>query len=263
MPINAIASPIQGSFPPLFPGHSQSPPTAAPRNILSRWSWVDQDTITLIASGNFDIDGLPKLHRTQELRNAYLKNSLKGIYQPISGGPSEIIVGTTKLQLSFAEPNTFFLAWHIYVSIRSTYQPERGPGLMDWTERLFYLLRLNYPWFTILNYIIAYYQLYQNSPSPDSWFNPDPTLIAYHLTLAQQRTPTVLSLRTGAPNSKSASTGTFRTPSSDEICVGFNRENGCRWKERKGEDCPRRHICSICVKGGHNSSSCPSKKSSK
>src|SRR5438046_2754728 len=41
---------------------------------------------------------------------------------------------------------------------------------------------------------------------------PDLTLIAYHLTLAQQRPLTVLSSRTGAPNPKSASTGTFHTP---------------------------------------------------
>ena len=50
-----------------------------PRNILSRWPWVEKDTIELIANGGFQIDGLPKLHSTDELQNAYLKKSLKGL----------------------------------------------------------------------------------------------------------------------------------------------------------------------------------------
>ena len=217
------AASFQGSLPPLIP-ISQPLPTTAPCNILSHWSWVDKDTIELIASGNFDIDGLPKLHRKDELRNAYLKKALKGVYQPLGGGPSEIIVSTTKLQSSFRESTTFFLAWHIYVSIRSTYQPERGPGLMDWTERLFYFIHLNYPWYSILDYIIAYYQLHKNSP-PDSWFNPESTLISYHLTLSQQKpsTPTVLSSCTGVSKPKF---NTIQTSMSEEICVGFNKESG-------------------------------------
>ena len=87
-----------------------SSPAAASRNILSRWSWVEKDTIELIANGEFQIDWLPKLHRTDDLRNAYLKKSLKGVYQPLKGGPAEVILGTTKLKSSFNEPTTFFLA---------------------------------------------------------------------------------------------------------------------------------------------------------
>jgi hypothetical protein len=235
---------------------SQPLPIAAPRNILSRWSWVDRDTIGLISSGQFDIDGLPKLHRKDELRNVYLKKTLKGIYQPLAGGPSEVIIGTTRLQSSFRESTTFFLAWQIYVSIRSTFHPERGPGLADWTERLFYFIHLNYSWYSILDYVIAYYQKYQNSSSED-WFDPDPTLIAYHLTLSQQRPSTAPSVSHTVSKPKF---NTFQKPTSDELCVGFNRETGCHWKEKRGEDCPRRHICSICFKGDHNSFFCPTKK---
>jgi len=136
---------VEGTNSPLLPVRV-SPAAAAPRNILSRWPWVEKDTIELIANGGFQIDGLPKLHRTDELRNAYLKKSLKGVYQPLEGGPAEVIIGTTKLQSSFKEPTTFFLAWHIYMSIRATFEPTRAAGLADWMERLFYLVHLNYPW---------------------------------------------------------------------------------------------------------------------
>jgi len=232
------------------------PAAAAPRNILSHWPWVEKDTIELIANGYFQIDVLPKLHRTDELRNAYLKKSLKGVYQPLEGGPAEVIVGTTKLQSSFKEPTAFFLAWHVYMSIRTTFEPARAAGLIAWTERLFYLVHLNYSWASVLEYIIAYFQLYQNAP-PDSWFNPDPTLIAYHLTLSQQKAPTVPAplSQTG---SKSKSNMSRKSQSiGDEICLMYNRSSGCRWKEKRGEKCPHRHVCSVCTSSQHTVSACP------
>ena len=137
---------------------SVSPPVATPQHILSRWPWVGQDTIDLISNGKFEIDNLPRLHRSDELRNAYLKRSIKGIYQPLEGGPAEIVIGTTKLQSSFKDPTTFFLAWHIYVSIRAEFKPSQASGLANWTERILYFVQLNYPWPSILEYIITYYQ---------------------------------------------------------------------------------------------------------
>jgi len=231
-------------------------PMLAPHNVLARWPWVDKDTVELIANGQFDIDGLPKLHRTDSLRNAYLKKSLKGIYQPLEGGPSEIIVGTTKLQSAFKESTTFFLAWHIYMSIRTTYQPERGSGLVDWTSRLFYFLHLNYAWPAILEYIIAYYQRYQNAPAND-WFNSDPTLISYHLSLSQQKPAPAMASR----NVGKSKFGTGQKPSlsTDEICLMYNRATGCIWQEKRGEPCPHRHVCSICTLSHHNALSCPKK----
>ena len=94
------------------PVHSPAS-SSTPLNVLSRWPWVEKETVEFIANGQFNIDGLPKLHETDELRNAYIKKSLKGIYQPLEGGPSEIIIGTTKLQSAFKDSTTFFLAWHI------------------------------------------------------------------------------------------------------------------------------------------------------
>jgi len=234
------------------------PAAAAPRIILSHWPWVEKDTIELIANGYFKIDVLPKLHRTDELRNAYLKKSLKGIYQPLEGGPAEVIVGTTKLHSSFKEPTQFFLAWHIYMSIRTMYEPVRAAGLTAWTERLFYLVHLNYPWASILEYIIAYFQQYQNA-SPEDWFNPDSTLIAYHLTLSQQKALTApVSLSESGPESESNASHESES-FSDEICLIYNRPTGCTWEEQRGEICPHRHVCIICTSNQHTALTCPEK----
>jgi hypothetical protein len=56
---------------------------------------------------------------------------------------------------------------------------------MSWIERLQFFIQLNYQWLSILEYVNAFYQLYQNNSDSDAWFNPDPTLMAYHLTLVQ------------------------------------------------------------------------------
>ena len=176
----------RGTIPP--PSFSLTSPLAMPQYVLSRWPWVLEDTIKTIALGNFDIDNLPKLHRSDELRNAYLKRSMKGIYQPLDGGPREIVVGTSKLHSSFRDPTMFFLAWQIHVSIRAEFKPVMGTRLAYWMGRLQYFVQLNYPWPAILEYIIAYYQTYQDRTDPDAWFKLDSTLINYHLILVQQKT---------------------------------------------------------------------------
>jgi hypothetical protein len=153
-PIAGGCSAGTGIVPP--PSSSLTPP-AMPRHVLSRWHWVSEDTIKSISLGNFDIENLPKLHRPDALRNAYLKRSMKGIYQPLDGGSAEIVVGTSKLHSSFTDSTMFFLAWQIYVSIRAEFKPEMGTRLAYWTEGLQYFIQLNYPWPAILEYIIDYY----------------------------------------------------------------------------------------------------------
>src|SRR5436309_3201425 len=61
----------RGIIPP--PSFSLTSPLAMPQHVLSRWPWVSEDTIKTIALGNFDIDNLPKLHRSDELRNTLSK----------------------------------------------------------------------------------------------------------------------------------------------------------------------------------------------
>jgi hypothetical protein len=43
------------------------------QHVLSHWPWVTEDIVKNIALGKFEIDTLPKLHRSDELRTAYLK----------------------------------------------------------------------------------------------------------------------------------------------------------------------------------------------
>ena len=176
----------------------------------------------------------------------------------MEGGPAEVILGTTKLKSSFKEPTTFFLAWHIYMSIHTTFEPKRALGLIDWMERLFYLVHLNYPWDSILEYIIAYFQLYQDT-SPNDWFSPDPTLITYHLTLSQQRAPAAAAPPSYNGSKPKSNIGHKSESIGDEICLMHNHSTGCLWKEKKGEKCPRRHACIICISSQHMVLTCPGK----
>ena len=254
-----------GTVPP--PSPSFTSPPALPQNVLSRWHWVSEDIIKNIEIGKFDIENLPKLHRSDELRNAYLKRSMKGIYQPLDGGPAEIVVGTSKLHSSFREPTTFFLAWQIYISIRAEFKPAMGSRLAYWTERLHYLIQLNYPWPDILEYIIAYFQTYQDRTDPVAWFKPDSTLISYHLTLVQQK-PTaqpapVPAAPAGATPPRNTRASLRPNPTARkleamaiEICMTYNRDSGCTWKDGK---CPRRHVCGLCISSQHSAVTCPMK----
>lgn len=257
-----------GTVPPPFP--SLTSPPVLPQNVLSRWHWVSEDTIKSIELGRFDIENLPKLHRSDDLRNAYLKRSMKGIYQPLDGGPAEIVVGTSKLHSSFRDPTTFFLAWQIYISIRAEFNPAMGTRLAYWTERLHYLIQLNYPWSAILEYIIAYYQTYQDRTDSVAWFKPDSTLVSYHLTLVQQK-PTAQPASAPAAPASSTPIRNTRTGSrpkltaqkleamASEICITYNRASGCVWKDADGGKCPRRHVCSLCISSQHTAGTCPTK----
>ena len=72
------------------------------------------------------------------------------------------------------------------MSIRTAFNSDRASGLALWTSCLHFFELLNYPWFGILEYIIAYYKLNQNA-MPDTWFDPNTILISQYLTLHQQR----------------------------------------------------------------------------
>jgi hypothetical protein len=213
-------------------------------------------------------------HSTREFRyrcstqtSSNRSKSVKGILHPLDGSPAEVLIGTTKLQASFKESNSFFLAWQIYVSIRSTFHPDRAAGLAFWTERLHFYISLNYPWTGILEYIIAFYQLNQNS-APDSWFDPNATLISYYLTLHQQQPISAASVgvTTGSKpgGGKKAKPGAkSNLAPSNEMCIMFNRPPGCTWPQNHGgEVCPYRHTCNVCLSDKHGAMTCP-KRSNK
>ena len=155
-------------------GHPSTPPTparqgqsypasfSAPRDVLSRWPWVDQRLVEDISCGKFDIHSLPKLHRDEEPRNANAKKTTEGLHIPADGGKPQILTGRTKMHTAFPNMATFSSAWMIYVSIRSSYDLERGPALSYWTERLIHYHQ-GFEWSACLNYAIAYFMKHQNA----------------------------------------------------------------------------------------------------
>jgi hypothetical protein len=49
------------------------------------------------------------------------------------------------------------------------------------------MLRLGYPWHSILNYILAFFRKYQDSDELGIWDDVEGTLIANHVVLTQQK----------------------------------------------------------------------------
>ena len=161
------ASPV---VPTSVPGISNSGMSSIPYiapsslNVLSRWSWVDQNIVEAIGNGQFDINHLPKLHREEDARNRHIKATAEDIFNPFDRSkPSEVFVGQTKLHQTFKDPATFFSVWHVYTSIRTSYCPERGPDLSLFSGRIYFHIQLNYSWYKILNYILAFFRAHQNS----------------------------------------------------------------------------------------------------
>ena len=180
------------STPPTPTRRSQGNPVpfGAPRDVLSRWPWVDQKLVENISSGKFDIHFLPKLHRDEEPRNANVKKTTEGLHIPADGGKPQIVTDCMKMLDAFHNMVTFSSAWMIYVSIRSSYDLERGPALSYWTERLVHYYQ-GFEWSACLDYAIAYFMKYQNA-SPDTWYSTDPELVTEHFVGAKRNASTTL-----------------------------------------------------------------------
>lgn len=229
-------------------------------NVLARWSWIDLPTAESIANGTFDINSLPKLHRDQSLRNRHVTKTFESFVIPLDGSKPELVSGSTKMQSSFRDLSTFLSAWLIYISVRTSYSPDRGPGLASWTERLVFLSQCGYQWSTILDYAIAYYGDHQNSPL-ETWFKVDGELIANHFGISQQRSsnhpsakPVAFSASSVGPSKTVQASSTI--PKHLQICLNYNRDR-CTNPCANG----RRHVCAICVKD-HAASHCPLAKQS-
>jgi len=206
--------------------------------------------IESIANGEFDINNLVKLHREEEVRNRHIKTATEGVFQPLDKTrSSEVITSFSKLHKVFRDLPSFLGAWSVYASIRSSYSPERGPGLLLFVERIVFHCSLNYPWNNVFNYILAFFRAHQNS-HPDVWNDVDSNLVSNYLAVTQQRTASV-------PASRSLSSrfgkSVDSTPTTQQVCHNWNRmHTSC-----KKTDCLRRHVCAICEKDGHRSWQCP------
>ena len=121
-----------------------------------------QKLVENISSGKFDIHFLAKLHRDEEPRNANVKKTTEGLHIPVDGGKPQIVTGRTKMLDTFPNMAMFSSAWMIYVSIRSSYDLERGPPLSYWMERLVHYYQ-RFEWSACLDYAIAYFMKHQNA----------------------------------------------------------------------------------------------------
>lgn len=220
---NPTASPSN----PGFLSGPQTGTTSIPHNVLSRWPWVKEATVESIANGKFDLNNLPELHREEEFRNRHIAKTTEGYRIPLDGsGKPELITGRTKMHSAFRDFQTFLSAWYIYISIRISYEPERGPGLLIWTERLNYRIQMEFPWPTVLNYIIAYFQLHQKSP-PEQWQKADAELVGDYFVI----NPRKLQAAQQAVSTSASSKG------KGVVCQNWNRPFGCTTKEKTGLNC--------------------------
>jgi hypothetical protein len=229
----------------------------SPLNVLARWSWIDKTVVDSIVLGEFDLNSLPKLHREQNLRNKHAIKTMESYSIPLDGSKPEIVTGRTKMDSAFPDLATFLSAWLMYISVRTTFAPERAAGLTHWTERIVHRSKSGFSWSIILDYIIAYFGDHQNSP--DKWFSIGAELVANHFIISPQKpVPMVANQPPRRPSSPSKKDS---IPIQEQVCQNWNRPNiGCTIKDKTGQDCLRRHICSNCS-GGHKAHQYPSKTS--
>jgi hypothetical protein len=235
-------------------------PPGSPRNVLSRFFWVEKSVVQSISDGDFAIHDLPKLFREENQRTRHKAKVTEGIHFPADGGKPELVTGRTKMQSAFPNLDSFLSAWLVYVAIRSTFSPERAVPFAYWTERLIFFHKDGFQWSDVLNYAIAYYSAHQNSPA-DTWYdiNTDHQLAIHHFTVARKSTtggnPTNAPHR--PPLSKQNS-----TPIHEQVCQNWNRVGpfGCTYKDKNGVPCPRKHQCAICSDPSHKAPDCPKKK---
>src|SRR5947207_706820 len=243
---------------PTRQGQGNPVPFSAPRDVLSRWTWVDQKLVEDISSGKFDIHSLPKLHRDEEPRNANAKKTTEGLHIPADGGMPQIVTGRTKMLDAFPNMATFSSAWMIYVSIRSSYDLERGPALSYWTERLVHYYQ-GFEWSACLSYTIAYFMKHQNA-SPEPWYSTDPELVTEHFVGAK-RNSSIAPPQRSKSSSKKPYDPSNSVARSTDVCQNWNRPViGCTYKARfEGDICGRKHLCSTCHKRDHKAFECPDK----
>jgi len=129
----AIVTQLQNPARP-FEYHGTNPlsNTAAPgSDTLSCWPWIEKSTVEAIVNGAFDINNLLKLHPKESACNRDNLKTTDGVHFPMAGGKGELVTVHTKMLTAFRDLPTFLSAWHIYMSVRSSYSPERGLGLIS------------------------------------------------------------------------------------------------------------------------------------
>jgi hypothetical protein len=168
-----------------------------------------------------------------------------------------MVSGVSRIHSHFKDIGTFYGAWFAYVAIRTHFQPSRTGGLMAWTENVQNLSTKGFPWANILDYIVKYFQKYQNA-SLEKWSETDPELISTYVTLPATK-PALLSQGLIQPGGKRPNAASGTTPLHEQVCENYNRPGkGCNYEAMTGRKCGRLHSCLGCKKAGHPKYQCPS-----
>ena len=169
---------------PQLPG---TPPPPPPADILSQVPWVDVALVQSISAGNFDIFNLPKLHRDNSLRKKHAARSIEGLVLSTGNTPQlEVINSTSRIHTYFKEIGSFYIAWLVYITIRIHFYPERAPGLLTWTGHVQQFANSNYPWNLILDYVVKYFEQYQDAP-PERWMSRDPERVTTYILMPSSK----------------------------------------------------------------------------
>ena len=216
-----------------------------PTDLLSRWDWIDADTVDTIIQGKFDLNNLPKLFREYTDRQAHTIATMDGVHLPADGTQPYVVTTKTKLLSAFPNLARFLSAWTVYCAIRCEYKPEYAAGFYHWQERLIYRACVHKDWSDVLSYIIKYFNRYQKAP-PEAWFHPDPELITDCFVVRERW------------HSATSKSGRKHESFNSDICQNWNNSR-CVVKEKNRRECSRWHICSSCQKEDHRAPNCPAK----
>ena len=264
---NAVSSPHGPHFPttPVGNYYPGNPPT--PASLVQHYSWAE-DHLSSIANGTFDVNNLPKLLRDDDVRKAYVADSIDGVLTELRSGKQKVVMAGSKLQTALPDLQTFLSAFYVYAAIRTSYQPEYGPPFMAWMEQITYHASKISEWTPVFRYAVQYFRTYQKAP-PEKWLTFDGQLIAIHFTHApapahkqsnntQPPIPGNRYQREFRAPSRTQS-NTTQTPLHLQTCMNWNRPKGCDFETKNGKPCGRLHICYSCGQRGHTCQKCPTK----
>lgn len=270
--VQSIAPPVQNAVPPphgphfpttpfgnYYPG---TPPT--PASLVQHYPWAE-DHLSSISNGTFDVNNLPKLLRDDDVRKAYIADSIDGVLTDLRSGKQKVVMAGSKLQTALPDLPTFLSAFYVYAAIRTSYQPEYGPPFMAWMEQITYHASKAPDWTRVFRYAVQYFRTYQKAP-PEKWLTFDGQLIAIHFTHApapahnqSNNPPTGNRHQREFRTSNRTQSNNAQTPLHLQTCMNWNRPKGCDFEAKNGKPCGRLHICYSCGQRGHISPKCPTK----
>jgi len=179
------------------------------------------------------------------------------------GREATIVMGITRLFRSLPSFTVFLPAWLTYGAIKGHYNPQFTEPMLVWTVNLIQHAA-GTQWKFVLDYIIYYYNAHQNA-EPESWLDPNATLISQYIQTSMARIA-YNAVTSSSPSNSFSSRHQGRTsaanmPSieSKAICINYNTKR-CTYQNDFGQSCRRLHVCRSCRQSSHTERNCLSFK---